>query len=526
LFYFQEKESSQRELSPSSPLITRLNGSSSNNDSKEFIFPNLIRCDDLIPPQMFFKLGGPFGLKVRNDFKNLGLLTVGDVARLNEEEVRVLPVKEPQVNTVRSVLLEYATQIAKDASITPRHMATMHHEEDTDMRILDSAEEEKENEEKVFKLSEETLKLAQPVVFAEEVGDNSEGSGHTNARAGELLEDCNRTQFTEAESEAAVKSEDVKRNLDAANADVIIEKCGVEGTAARKEQILHGANESTTNLATQPPQIEESSRKPARFDVNLPCAGGDEEICVSVDSCVSGESASGQCAVTDKAKEMRFSQCTDIAHQKLEHSDGCTSGLGNMNKEVVARQSLRSSSHGESAVLEEGDSFSPSASGALINDIEPESNVALKDVAQTRYIESVPSNDQAVVKTYAKKVAADGNFGIRVIGETGEDLPLSLQHNILHDAFEVIEHMPALVGEDSETPSTEDLLKMHGKLASANALLCCQMNMLNRLLLNSMKQSVVRRPNSSLLLSLICFFPICLNTSFYLFTELFRDGET
>lgn len=303
----------------------------------------------------------------------------------------------------------------------------MHHEEDTDMRILDSAEEEKENEEKVFKLSEETLKLAQPVVFAEEVGDNSEGSGHTNARAGELLEDCNRTQFTEAESEAAVKSEDVKRNLDAANADVIIEKCGVEGTAARKEQILHGANESTTNLATQPPQIEESSRKPARFDVNLPCAGGDEEICVSVDSCVSGESASGQCAVTDKAKEMRFSQCTDIAHQKLEHSDGCTSGLGNMNKEVVARQSLRSSSHGESAVLEEGDSFSPSASGALINDIEPESNVALKDVAQTRYIESVPSNDQAVVKTYAKKVAADGNFGFRVIGETGEDLPLSLR---------------------------------------------------------------------------------------------------
>lgn len=65
------------------------------------------------------------GLKVRNDFKNLGLLTVGDVARLNEEEVRVLPVKEPQVNTVRSVLLEYATQIAKDASITPRHMATV-----------------------------------------------------------------------------------------------------------------------------------------------------------------------------------------------------------------------------------------------------------------------------------------------------------------------------------------------------------------------------------------------------------------
>uniref|UniRef100_A0A915CID4 Uncharacterized protein n=1 Tax=Parascaris univalens TaxID=6257 RepID=A0A915CID4_PARUN len=356
------------------------------------------------------------------------------------------------------------------------------------MRMLDSVEEEKENEDKVSKFSEESQKLADPIVFAEKVGDNSEGGGHTDARTGELLEEYNRTQFTEAESEAAVESEDVGRNCNAANADVIIEKCGVEGTAARNEQILHGADESTANLATQPPDIEERSRKSVRFDVTFPCAGGDEQICISMDSCATAESASGQCVMMDESKEMRFSQCTDIGQEELEHNVDGTSELGNISQEVVERRSLRSSDRVESAALEEGDSFSPSASGTPLNDIEPESNAPLKDVAQMGCIESVSSNDQTLVEIAAKKFAADGNFGIRVTTETGEDLPISLQQNILHDASKVIEHMAALIEEGSETPSTEDLLKMHTKLASANALLCCQMNMLNRLLLNSMKQ--------------------------------------
>ncbi|VDM24440.1 unnamed protein product [Toxocara canis] len=506
LFHTSQEKASQEQLSAVarfSPL-KRLSSSTDGND-KAFVFPELVHCTDAIPPQMFFKLGGPRGLEVRNDFRARGLLTVGDLARLNEEEVRLLSVRKPQVKTVRSLLAEYASHRSNDAVMT-LSLPTA-----GDSEVANAVEEEKENDEEMIKLSEEKPKQIRLLAFAEQSHIATEGVVNSDAYAEDPVKGFKETSLTKTESDIIDNSESIQaeaistsiQSNDGAAEMATDEEHRISGSGTDRDW-THGINNSVESAETQPLQERmEEPKQRASSVVTVPNAEGGEEIRISLDSCRSDEpvveqtgsqstttnvveeaqqSQIGKASSCEKAGSVTVARNSDARSEpfrKLEQQaseiEGVDKESGNEERMTISEQMERTRTNDNEYLI------SPAANDVIIR-AEVEDGLAKKSAKERQSHDSGP-----VERDNSRAPAVMGPFAVKVATATGEELPMSVQRKRWYEAWEAIERMSALIGDDSRKPSPEELLAIHSKLSFADAVLSSGKHLCDTLVLSLLK---------------------------------------
>ncbi|VDK46170.1 unnamed protein product [Anisakis simplex] len=540
----QEKASSQQapsnvsSPSPSRGLSLPTNGTVCT--TKAAIFPALMDCSDPIPPQMFFKLGGPCGFQVRNAFKALGISTIGDLARLNEGETHLLSVRKPQSGTIRSALQDYFASSSSSQTTAV-----------DDWKITDGISEtvvgkevDDSDERKPFQLSAETLKMVEPIILC---GESSEAVGDSN-----LGDHQSPTDETESSSESTENAsaeilssqedlqqqtaqEESQRRLEILSELVMLNAghdCSVPSKAVQsieeddddlqlinieelegaisKEQLANERpieNDSTENaqLRTQSPPASDTPKQSGEHQEQQSKSllltalrnrnEDDTEIQVSLDDSSNflasneGISQVGDSNVEVGSGENVLSRAITRDDELVQREDleKKSDSLKNETEKCVEKETKTQQSEEISAeILLSDQQNRPSVSSANANLNETPKNQPIQtsnDIGDSANSAIQENTDQTV----ATGLGEGGENVSQLATTSGQQVPVSKQQDVWNEAWQAFEQISALIQRPSDPltstkPSSEQLFAINKKLSLAQTLLLAKKAELDRLL--------------------------------------------